>query len=217
MDLEQARFNMIEQQIRTWHVLNTDVLQRLQEIKREEFLPEQSRALAFVDMEIPLGNGQVMLPPKIEARLIQELNLKPTDKVLEIGTGTGYLTALLASFTRHVHSVEIDPQMQALATKNLSAHNIKNVTVSVGDGSHGWDKFAPYDVIVVTGSVPMLPEAFKQQLAQGGRLIAIIGDAPAMAATLITREGSDTFSTRKLFETCTPLLMHAEQPERFVF
>ena len=217
MDLAQARFNMIEQQIRTWHVLDSDVLQRLQEIKREEFLPETSRGLAFVDMEVPLGNGQVMLSPRIEARIIQDLELKPTDKVLEIGTGTGYLTALLASFAQHVHSVDIDPEMSALATKNLSAHNIRNVTLSVGDGSQGWDKFAPYDVIVITGSLPVLPETFKQQLAQGGRLFAILGDAPAMSATLISRISTDTFTSRQLFETCTPLLTHAKQPERFAF
>lgn len=217
MDLEQARFNMIEQQIRTWYVLDTTVLDRLKVVRREDYVPEKSRALAFVDMEIPLGGGQVMLAPKMEARIVQDLNLKPGDKVLEIGTGSGYLTALLASFAGHVHSVELDPALQAQAAANLARHGIGNVTLAVGDGAHGWDKAAPYDVIVVTGSMPMLPDAFKKQLNPGGRLFAILGEAPAMSATLLTRVGSDTFTERRLFETCTPPLLHAQQPERFTF
>lgn len=217
MDLEQARFNMIEQQIRTWHVLDDDVLQRLKTVRREDYVPEGQRELAFVDMEIPLGGGQVMLAPRVEARIVQELHLKPTDKVLEIGTGSGYLTALLASFAQHVYSVEVDPAIKARAEATLQRQGVSNVTLSVGDGAHGWDKNAPYDVIVLTGSVPVLAEAFRKQLNAGGRLFAIIGEAPVMSATLLTRVGSDTFTERKLFETCTAPLLHAPQPERFVF
>ena len=217
MHLEQARFNMIEQQIRTWYVLDTTVLDRLKRVRREDYVPEQSRALAFVDMEIPLGGGQVMLAPKMEARIVQDLNLKATDKVLEIGTGSGYLTALLASFVQHVDSVEIDPALKALAAANLARNGVSNVTLSVGDGAHGWNKGALYDVIVITGSLPVLPDAFKKQLNQGGRLFVILGEAPAMSATLLTRVGSDTFTERRLFETCTPALLHAQQPERFTF
>lgn len=217
MDLEQARFNMIEQQIRTWYVLDTTVLDRLRQIKREDYVAEKNRPLVFVDMEIPLGGGQVMLAPKMEARIVQDLHLKSTDKVLEIGTGSGYLTALLASFSQHVHSVEIDPGLSVLAQARLSQHGITNVTLHVGDGAHGWDKGAPYDVIVVTGSMPMLPDSFKKQLSPGGRLFAILGEEPVMSATLLTRVGSDTFTERKLFETCTPALIHAQQPERFTF
>lgn len=217
MDLEQARFNMIEQQIRTWNVLDGKVLERLRDVRREDYVPEGQRALAFVDMELPLGGGQVMLAPKLEARIVQELDLKAGDKVLEIGTGSGYLTALLASFAQHVYSVEIDPALSARAAERLSAHGVGNVTLSVGDGAHGWDKSAPYDVIVITASLPLLPDAFRKQLQVGGRLFAIIGEAPVMSATLITRVGSDTFTERKLFETCTTALQHAAQPERFTF
>lgn len=217
MDLEQARFNMIEQQIRPWNVLDTTVLERLKLIKREDYVPEKSRALAFVDMELPLGDGQVMLAPKMEARIVQDLNLKPSDTVLEIGTGSGYLTALLASFVRHVHSVEVDPAHKSTAEAKLKQHGVSNVTLHIGDGAHGWDKAAPYDVIVVTGSLPILPDAFKKQLAQGGRLFVILGEAPVMTATLLTRVGPDTFTERTLFETCTPALLHAQQPERFAF
>lgn len=217
MNVEQARFNMIEQQIRTWNVLDDAVLDRLKDVKREEYVPASAKSLAFVDMEIPLGDGQVMLQPKLEARLLQDLAIKPTEKVLEIGTGTGYLTALLASFAKHVYSVEINPARKEIAAENLTRHNIRNVTLHVGDGSTGWDKAAPYDVIVITGSLPFLPDSFRKQLAVGGRIFAILGDAPVMEATLITRVGSDTFTERKLFETSTAVLMHAPQPERFVF
>lgn len=217
MDLEHARFNMIEQQIRTWHVLDETVLERLKSVRREDYVPPALRAMAFVDMELPLGDGQVMLPPRVEARIVQDLALRPGDKVLEIGTGTGYLTALLASFAQHVYSVEVDPALKSLAEDNLKRQGVSNVTLSVGDGAHGWDKNAPYDVIVLTGSVPVLADAFKKQLNAGGRLFAIIGDAPVMSATLITRVGSDTFTERKLFETCTVALQHAPQPERFTF
>jgi protein-L-isoaspartate(D-aspartate) O-methyltransferase len=217
MNIEQARFNMIEQQIRPWNVLDQKVLNLLTEVKREEYVPETYRTLAFVDMEIPLGHDEVMLSPKLEARMLQELGLKPTDKVLEVGTGSGYLTALLARQAAHVYSVEIVPELKLSAEKKLQAHDINNVTLETGDAARGWDSHGPYDAIVLTGSVPVLPEAFLKSLKVGGRLFAIMGDAPAMEAKLITRVAEGAYNTADLFETSISLLKNAVQPERFVF
>jgi protein-L-isoaspartate(D-aspartate) O-methyltransferase len=217
MDFALARFNMIEQQIRPWNVLNLEVLARLNEVKREDYVPSQQQNLAFADVELPLGQGQTMLAPKIEARVVQELGLKPTDRVLEVGTGSAYLTALLASFSQHVYSVEINPALQQQATENLARNQVKNVTLELGDAAHGWDRHAPYDVIVLGGSTPVLPDAFRQQLAVGGRLFAVVGLAPAMRATLITRTGNNSYTEKVLFETVVPSLMHAAQGERFAF
>jgi len=217
MNLEQARFNMVEQQIRPWDVLDLDILDLLSKLKREEFVPESTRNLAFVDMEIPLGNGQKMWQPKMEARVVQDLAIKPTDTILEIGTGSGYLTALLAKRGRQVYSVEIDPAQSAQAVKHLQAAGIDNVSLEVGDAAQGWPNKGPYDVIVLTGSVPVLPQAIKQQLTIGGRLFAIIGDAPVMRGTLITREAENAFSSVVLFDTVVPPLINAEQPQRFKF
>lgn len=217
MDIEQARFNMVEQQIRPWNVLNQDVLDLLSKVKREEYVPEIYRTLAFVDMEIPLGNGEVMLAPKMEARIVQELNLKKTDRVLEIGTGSGYMTALLAHQVDHVFSVEIVPELKADAERKLKAHDVDNVTLEVGDAAQGWAKHGPYDVIVLTGSVPVLPDAFLKSLKPGGRLFAMVGDAPVMEANLVTCVAEGVFNTVELFETCVAPLKNALQPERFVF
>jgi protein-L-isoaspartate(D-aspartate) O-methyltransferase len=217
MNLEQARFNMVEQQIRTWEVLNQDVLDLLFEIKREEFLPERSRALAFVDMAAPIGFGEFTWPPKLEARVIQELSLKKSDRVLEIGGGCGYLTALLARSTRHVTSVEIIPELSAFAEKNLRAHAVDNITLAVGDGAQGWKSAQPFDVIVLTGSTQMLPEVFLQNLSPGGRLFAIIGEDPIMKATLVSRNTANDVDRRTLFETSIPPLKHALLREQFVF
>ena len=217
MNLEQARFNMIEQQIRPWNVLDLAVLGRLHSLKREEFVPEAMRGLAFVDMELPLGEGQVMLQPKVEARIVQDLALKTTDKVLQIGTGSGYLTALLASFSQYVYSIDINPAFKAAAEAKLFANGVKNVSLLIGDGAKGLEAKGPFDVIVVTASLPVVPDTLKHQLTVGGRLFAIVGDAPVMSATIITRLGPDTFSARKTFETCTAPLINAAQPERFVF
>jgi len=217
MDIEQARFNMVEQQIRPWNVLNQDVLDLLSQVKREEYVPEVYRTLAFVDMEIPLGHGEVMLAPKMEARIVQELNLKKTDRVLEVGTGSGYMTALLAHQTEHVFSVEIVPEFKADAERKLKAHDIDNVTLEVGDAAQGWPKHGPYDVIVLTGSVPVLPDAFLKSLKPGGRLFAMVGDAPVMEAKRVTCVAEGVFNTVELFETCVAPLKNALQPERFVF
>jgi protein-L-isoaspartate(D-aspartate) O-methyltransferase len=217
MDIEQARFNMVEQQIRPWNVLNQDVLNLLSQVRREEYVPAVYRTLAFVDMEIPLGHGEVMLAPKMEARIVQELGLRKTDRVLEIGTGSGYMTALLAHQTGHVFSVEIVPEFKADAERKLKAHDIDNVTLEVGDAAQGWPRHGPYDAIVLTGSVPVLPEAFLKSLKPGGRLFAMVGDAPVMEANLVTCVAEGVFNTVRLFETCVAPLKNALQPERFVF
>jgi len=221
MDLEQSRFNMVEQQIRTWDVLDQEVLKLLFELRREEFVPTAYRSLAFVDMEIPLGYGQVMLAPKLEARMLQELQIKKTDKILEIGSGSGYFTALLASKGDYVYSVEIVPELKAMAEKNLQRHGIGNVMLEIGDAAHGWAQHGPYDAIVLTGSTPVLPEAFQNSLRPDGRLFAVVGDAPVMEAVLVTcvaqEEKAGLYNTVSLFETCISPLENAKQPERFVF
>jgi len=217
LDVERARFNMVEQQIRTWDVLDPRVLDLLMRVRREEFVPAAYRSLAFADMEIPLGRGETMLAPKLEARLLQELALTPGDKILEIGTGSGYMTALLASLGRHVYSVEIVPDFSQAAGARLTAQSIGNVTLETGDGARGWDRHAPYDAIVLTGSVPLLPETFPRSLAQGGRLIAIVGEPPVMEAQLITCVAAGACNRTGLFETCIAPLKNALQPDRFVF
>ncbi|MEK7708283.1 MAG: protein-L-isoaspartate O-methyltransferase [Pseudomonadota bacterium] len=217
MNLEQTRFNMVAQQIRTWNVLDDNILDLLYKIKREEFVPTENRAMAFVDMEIPLGYGQVMLTPKMEARIVQELHVKKTDKILEVGSGSGYLTALLADRGAHVYSVEIIPELKTFAENNLKAHEITNVTIELGDAARGWSKNEPYDVIVITASTPGLPDAFQKSLNPGGRLFAIVGEDPVMEALLITCIAPGEFTTTKLFETSTPPLINALQPARFTF
>jgi protein-L-isoaspartate(D-aspartate) O-methyltransferase len=217
MNLEQARFNMVESQIRTWEVLDQTVLDLLLTVRREEFVPEKYRDLAFADMEIPLGHGEVMLAPKMEARMIQELDVRKTDRILEIGTGSGYVTALLAKLGGQVVSVERIKEFTQAATRRLAGHGLQNVQLHAGDGSEGWPAQAPYDVILLTGSVPVLPESFRQQLAIGGRLLAVIGESPIMTASLVTRVSESAFNSVGLFETSIPPLRNVRQPERFVF
>ncbi|MDB5865702.1 MAG: protein-L-isoaspartate O-methyltransferase [Betaproteobacteria bacterium] len=217
IDYERSRFNMIEQQIRTWEVLDQRVLDLLFRLHREEFVPERYRGLAFVDMEIPIGHGEKMLQPKLEARMLQALALAPTDRVLEIGTGSGYMTALLASVAAHVYTVDIFDDFTRAAAEALARHGIGNVTLETGDGSRGWDKHGPYDAILLTGSVPVLSPAFKASLKTGGRLLAVVGEAPVMEAQLITAVDSAAYNTVTLFETCIAPLKNAQQPERFIF
>ena len=217
MDFEQARFNMVEQQIRPWDVLDQRVLDLLLHVRREDYVPQQYRALAFADMEIPLGHGERMLAPRMEARMLQELALRPSDKVLEVGTGSGYMTALLASLAGHVYSVEIIPEFTQAAVTRLSAHGITNVTLETGDAARGWDRHAPYDAIVLTGSVPVLADAFPKSLQPGGRLIAVVGEPPVMEARLITCAAAGAYCTTGLFETCIAALKNAPQPGKFVF
>lgn len=217
LDFERARFNMVEQQIRTWDVLDPQVLELLFRVRREDYVPEAYRALAFADMEIPLGHGETMLAPKLEARLVQELEIQESDRILEVGTGSGYMTALFASLARHVYSIEIIPEFSAAAAARLREHGISNVTLEVGDAARGWDRHAPYDAIVLTGSVPILPESFQKSLSPGGRLIAVVGEPPVMQAQLVTCVSTGVYNTMGLFETCIAPLRNALQPNKFVF
>jgi protein-L-isoaspartate(D-aspartate) O-methyltransferase len=217
MNLEQARLNMVESQIRTWEVLDQTVLDLLLTVKREEFVPPKYREFAFADTEIPLGYGEVMLAPKLEARMVQELEVRKTDKILEVGTGSGYVTALLAKLGGQVVSVERITDFSQSATRRLAGHGLLNAELHAGDGSEGWPAQAPYDVILLTGSVPLLSESFKEQLAVGGRLLAVIGEAPIMTAHLVTRVSANAFNSVGLFETSIPPLRNVKQPERFIF
>lgn len=206
MNIEQARFNMIEQQIRPWEVLDPQVLDLLFVVKREDFTPPAYRNLAFADLEVPLASGQVMLAPKIEAKMLQELGIKKTDKVLEIGTGSGYMAALLAARAEHVVTVESRPELADFAKQNLARAGVANVTVEVGNGVNGWAARGPYDAIVVSGSLPVLPDALLKQLRVGGRLAVIVGEAPVMEAQLVTCTAEGVFNTVNLFETVVPPL-----------
>ena len=214
-NVELTRTNMIEQQIRPWDVLDLRVLELLRKVKREQFVPPARQAMAFMDIEIPLGHGAFMWQPKMEARALQALKVRGGDHVLEIGTGSGYMAALLSRLAAQVTSVEIVPELRAFATSNLAAHHIDNVKVELGDAARGWA--GSYDAIILTGSVPVLPEAMLQSLKPGGRLFAIVGDAPAMQAKLITCERPGTFVSATLFETNVAQLQNALQPERFEF
>jgi protein-L-isoaspartate(D-aspartate) O-methyltransferase len=217
MNLEQARFNMVEQQIRTWEVLDQAVLDLLYAVPREDFLPAAFRKLAFVDMEIPLGEGEAMMAPKMEARVVQELALRKTDRVLEVGTGSGYLTALLARCAAHVFSLEIRPALAAFGRDNLERHGADNVTLEIADGARGDAKRAPYDAIVLTGSTPVLPAALREQLAPGGRLFAVVGEPPVMVARLVTCTAPGAYGTVALFDTVLAPLVNAQHPPRFKF
>jgi protein-L-isoaspartate(D-aspartate) O-methyltransferase len=216
MDIEQARFNMIEQQVRTWEVLDQRVLDVMGNITREDFVPEQYRALAFADINIPLGHDQVMLTPKLEGRLLQTLAVKPGDSVLEVGTGSGYLTACLARLGNHVTSIEIFPEFSATASTTLTEQGIHNVTLQQGDAANGIESGTRYDVIAVTASVPVNREQFHGSLAIGGRLFLILGKPPIMEAVLVTRVDEDGWTRESLFETALPPLVNADEPQRFV-
>ena len=219
MNIEKARFNMIEQQIRTWDVLDLDVLDLLFVVKREAFVPPAYASLAFADTEIPLPGGEHMLVPKMEARILQEVAVKRHENVLEIGAGSGYMAALLAHKGRHVTTVEINPELKALAEKNLSDYGITNVEVALGNGAQGWPVggTTEYDVIVISGSLPVLPDSFLQQIKIGGRIFAIVGDAPVMSAQVITRMSDTAYSSAKLFETNVKPLREAFVPSHFKF
>lgn len=221
MNIEQARFNMIEQQIRTWDVLDQQVLDLLVVVKREAFVPAAYASLAFFDTEIPLPCGENMLMPKLEARILQEVAVKKHEHVLEIGAGSGYMAALLAYKARHVTSVEIEPALKALAEKNLSDYGVANVDVVLGNGACGWSgagaDHAMYDVIVISGSLPFLPDAFLQQIKVGGRILAVIGEAPVMTAQMITRVSDVAYNTVNLFETVIKPLRAAAAPSHFKF
>jgi protein-L-isoaspartate(D-aspartate) O-methyltransferase len=216
MDIERARFNMVEQQVRTWEVLDPEVLELLFTVKREDFVPPEYRALAFADLELPLGNGQAMWAPKMEARVLQELAIKPGEHVLEIGTGSAYFTALLAARGATVTSVEIDAKRAAEGRAKLARNGVTGVTVEVGDGSRGYGRHS-YDIIALTGSTPILADGFAAQLSPGGRLFAVVGEAPVMKARLVRWTAPGTPVSTDLFETVIPPLINAPEPARFTF
>jgi protein-L-isoaspartate(D-aspartate) O-methyltransferase len=215
--LDRARVNMIENQIRAWAVLDQRVLDVIGGTPREDFVPPAYRELAYADTEIPLGHGQAMMAPKVEGRLLQALEVRPSDSVLEVGTGSGYLTALLARLARQVWSVEIFSEFTAAAGERLAAHGIRNVVLETGDAARGWEQHGPFDVIALTGSLYTLPESFARSLKVGGRLFAVLGEAPAMEALLVTRRSDEAWARESLFETVLPPLVNAPRRSRFVF
>lgn len=216
-DIELARSNMIEQQIRPAEVLDPRVLETISETPREAFVPETYQNLAFSDINVDIGNAEMMMKPIMEARILQALNIQPGDKILEIGTGSGYLTALLAKLGGHVESVEIEPKLLDQAKTRLGNQGITNVTLVQGDASEGWNPNETFDVIAITGSFPILPESFQKQLTVGGRMVVIVGESPVMEALLITRAAEDQWVTQALFETDFPALKNVEQPQAFIF
>lgn len=217
MNIEQARFNMVEQQIRPWEVLDADVLELLFQVKREDFVPPEHRSIAFADLEVPLGHGESMMQPKVEARILQDLAVQPHETVYEVGTGSGYLTALLARRARHVTSAEIHPDLRSRAERNLRATGAVNVTLLEGDSARAPLAESAFDVIVLTGSTPVLPQAFLDRLVVGGRLFAVVGDAPVMKAVIVRQPVAGSFQHVELFETMLKPLVNAAQPPRFRF
>ena len=217
MNQEQARFNMVEQQIRPWQVLDKAALSVLSNLPRELFVPQVYQALAYTDTEIPLGHGQQMVPPRVDARLMHDLHLRGTEKVLEVGTGSGYLTALLASRAQRVISLEVNPELAATARANLQRAGVTNADVRVADGSQGAAGDAPFDAIVLGGSVCEVPQALLQQLSIGGHLIAIVGTEPVMCAMLFTRTADANWQSKVLWDTTAPRLQGFAEPTRFHF
>ncbi len=217
MNLEQARFNMIEQQIRPWNVLDANVLELLSVVKREDFVPLAHKALAFMDMEIPLGQGQVMLAPRVEARMLQDAAVQKHEKVLEIGAGSGYMAALLAHRAQRVISLEINPELAQMARANLQKAGIHNVEVRQFDGAKGVSADGPFDVIVLSGSVAEVPQALLAQLKIGGRLIGIVGEEPTMRVNVVTRTSDAEFKTSTPWDTVAPRLLNFPEPSHFHF
>lgn len=218
MNIENARFNMIEQQIRPWDVLDLDVLGLLSIVKRENYVPAEYRDLAFADLELPLPGGtSKMLFPRVEARVLQELAVKKHENVLVIGAGSGYLAALFAHRARHVTAVEIDPAIAKFAEDNLRNDGVTNAEVVLGDGSRGWAGKAPYDVICVAGGLPVVPQEMLEQLKIGGRLSAFVGGRPVMKAQIITRIDDKQYRVADVFETYIDHLVNAIEPSRFKF
>jgi protein-L-isoaspartate(D-aspartate) O-methyltransferase len=222
--IEQARYNMIEQQIRTWNVFDNDVRETLAAVHREDFAPQAYRSLAFVDMEIPLRgnpeeamrNGQCMLKPNVEARLLQDLKVQKNERVLEIGTGSGHMAAMLAHQANQVVSLEIVPELATQARQNLQRAGVQNATVLLGDGAGSSLPEGPFDVILLSGSVAEVPKALLAQLSDGGRLAAIVGQEPVMRATFVRRNG-DRFDTTQPWDVNAPRLVHFAEPSAFKF
>ena len=217
IDVQKARFNMIEQQIRPWNVLDAGVLHLLASVRRDAFVTDAHKALAYADLEIPLPGGQYMLAPRLEARLLQDLNVKKTDKVLEIGTGSGFLTALLAHQAASVLSLELNPELVAFAKSNLQKAGIANADVRQGDGVQGAAAHGPFDVIVLGGSVADIPHNLLEQLKVGGRLAAVVGDEPVMCATFVTRTSATDFRTTQPWDCDAPRLQNFAEKSRFTF
>jgi protein-L-isoaspartate(D-aspartate) O-methyltransferase len=217
MNIEQARFNMVEQQIRPWNVLDLSVLELLSVVKRETFVPAAFKSLAFADMEIPLGFGQCMLAPRLEARLLQDLALQPHETVLEIGAGSGYMTALIAHKAHRVVSLEIVPQLVTLASNNLRQAGIRNAEVRQGDGAASSAAEGTYDVIVLSGSVADVPQSLLALLKVGGRLAAVTGDEPVMRATFVTRNSATDFRTTQPWDCDAPRLQNFAEHSKFQF
>lgn len=215
LQMNHAHFNMVHQQIRPWEVLDPQVINALEQTPRENFVPPEYRHLAYAELDIPLAHEQHMMLPMIAARILQSLNLNRTDTVLEIGTGSGFVTALLAHLAKYVYSVDIYPEFVDAARKRLAALGINNVNLESGDAAHGWDRHAPYDVIVLTGSVEKLPEAFRASLKIDGRLFAVIGTPPVMEATLFTRIEEHVYAKEEIFETVLPPLVSAKRTQLF--
>ena len=215
--IEKARFNMVEQQIRPAEVLDPKILGIIADTRREDFVPAQYRNLAFSDTKIPLSHGQSMMTPIMESRMLQALTIKPGDKILEIGSGSGYVTALMAKLGHFVTSLEIHNDLAEQTKKRLQSQNIDNVSIINADGSQGWPENAYYDVIAVTGSLPRYSDVFEKQLALGGRLFVVFGEAPTMEACLITKLGETEFDRSVLFETVLDPLENVAQPKAFVF
>lgn len=217
MNIEQARFNMIEQQIRPWEVLDPSVLSLLAVLKREDFVPAAYQAMAFVDMEIPLPCGQCMLQPKVEARLLQDLAVARHEKVLEIGAGSGFMAALLAHKAQRVITLDIHPELARMAADNLKRAGIANAEARLGDGSKGTLAEGPFDVILASGSVATVPQNLLDQLKVGGRLATVVGQEPVMRAVIVTRTGEREFRTVEIFDTVAPRLQGFDEPTRFQF
>lgn len=217
MNFAKARFNMVASQVRTWDVLDPRVLNAMEQLPREDFVPEVFKQLAYADIAIPISEGQTMLPPKEQGRILQALDIQPFERVLEICTGTGYLTALLASFAKEVVSVDINPSLQAHAKQNFIKQGIRHIELVTGDASQGWDHSGTFDVIVITGSLPVLPAAYKNILNLNGRIFTIIGKAPVMYATLINHPAADIWQETVLYETVVPTMIGATAPEGFDF
>lgn len=217
LDIELARDNMVEQQIRPWDVLDQRVLNAIKQVPRERFVSEQYKNLAFTDMQIPISEDQVMMEPKLEARILQSLQIEPDDRILEIGTGTGYLTACLGLLGNEVVTVDIDPELSRQAQQKVAGQGLGNVAFQVGDASEGWDRDGEFNVIVITGSLPELPESYKQQLKNGGRLFVVEGEGHVMEAQLITRTGKFDWSVESLFETYLPALANTRKSNAFIF
>ena len=217
MNKKDAERNMISQQIKAWGVLDREILDLFLSLERENFVPEKYREVAYADLGIPLADGQVMTKPKEAGRILAALDILPTETVLEIGTGSGYLTALLAEQANHLHSVELNADIAEQAKKNLAPLKLGNVSLEVGDAAQGWSQHEPYDVIVITSSLPVLPACLKEQLNIDGRIYAILGNSPSMHATLLTKYAENEWETQRLFETIAPRLNNINETETFTF